>query len=147
MYEAYDSLPESLKKRIDGLKAEHAYGGRARKGFELLEPEDQRLPPAVHPVVRTHEETGRKSLYANPTHILRIQGLADTESDKLIAELTDHMVATPAQYRHKWQVGDIVIWDNRCALHSATGGYPIEEPRIHWRTTIMQDESAAQRAA
>ena len=147
MYEAYDALPESLKKRLEGLQAEHAYGGRARKGIGLLEPEDQNLPPAVHPVVRTHEETGRKSLYANPTHILRIQGLNDSESDRLIAELTDHMVATPAQYRHKWQVGDVVIWDNRCALHSATGGYPIEEPRIHWRVTIMQNEAEAQKAA
>jgi taurine dioxygenase len=147
MYEAYDSLPESLKKRLEGLQAEHAYGGRARKGNDLLEPEDRLLPPAVHPVVRTHEETGRKSLYANPTHILRIQGLGDGESDRLIAELTDHMVATPAQYRHKWQKGDIVIWDNRCALHSATGGYPIEEPRIHWRVTIMQDTAQQERAA
>jgi taurine dioxygenase len=147
MYEAYDSLTESLKKRLEGLQAEHAYGGRARKGNDLLEPEDRLLPPAVHPVVRTHEETGRKSLYANPTHILRIQGLGDAESDRLIAELTDHMVATPAQYRHKWQKGDIVIWDNRCALHSATGGYPIEEPRIHWRVTIMQDGAEAQKAA
>jgi len=147
MYEAYDSLSESLKKRLEGLQAEHAYGGRARKGNDLLEPEDRLLPPAVHPVVRTHEETGRKSLYANPTHILRIQGLGDSESDRLIAELTDHMVATPAQYRHKWQKGDIVIWDNRCALHAATGGYPIEEPRIHWRVTIMQDGAEAQRAA
>ena len=147
MYEAYDSLSESLKKRLEGLQAEHAYGGRARKGNDLLEPEDRLLPPAVHPVVRTHEETGRKSLYANPTHILRIQGLGDSESDRLIAELTDHMVATPAQYRHKWQKGDIVIWDNRCALHSATGGYPIEEPRIHWRVTIMQDGAEAQKAA
>ena len=147
MYEAYDALPENLKKRLEGLQAEHAYGGRARKGIGLLEPEDQRLPPAVHPVVRTHEETGRKSLYANPTHILRIQGLGDSESDNLIAELTAHMVATPAQYRHKWQKGDIVIWDNRCALHSATGGYPIEEPRIHWRVTIMQEATEAQRAA
>src|SRR5678816_2884742 len=51
------------------------------------------------------------------------------------------------RYRHKWQVGDIVIWDNRCALHSATGGYPIEQKRIHWRCTIMQDQAAAQRAA
>ena len=147
MYEAYDALTESLKKRLEGLKAEHAYGGRARKGNDLLEPEDRLLPPAVHPVVRTHEETGRKSLYANPTHILRIQGLGDAESDRLIAELTDHMVATPAQYRHRWQKGDIVIWDNRCALHSATGGYPIEEPRIHWRVTIMQDGAEAQKAA
>jgi taurine dioxygenase len=136
-----------LKTRIEGLKAEHVYGGRSRRGNELLEPEDRTLPPAVWPIVRTHEETGRKSLYANPTHIVRIQGLSDNESEKLIAELTDHMVATKTQYRHKWQVGDIVIWDNRCALHSATGGYPIEEKRIHWRVTIMQDAAAAQRAA
>jgi taurine dioxygenase len=147
MYEAYDALPESLKKRIEGLSAEHAYGGRARKGVELLELEDQRRPPAVHPIVRTHEETGRKSLYANPYHILRIQGLDDSEGDKLLAELTGYMVDTPAQYRHKWQVGDIVLWDNRCSLHAATGGYPIEEQRIHWRTTIMQDNARQQRAA
>jgi taurine dioxygenase len=113
----------------------------------LLDPEDRLRPPAVHPVVRTHEETGRKSLYANPYHILRFQGLAEADSEALIDELTGHMTATPAQYRHKWQVGDIVLWDNRCALHSATGGYPIEEKRIHWRTTIMQDPAEAQRAA
>ena len=74
MYEAYDTLPETLKKRIEGLKAEHVYGGRGRRGNELLEPEDRNLPPAVWPIVRTHEETGRKSLYANPYHIVRIQG-------------------------------------------------------------------------
>ena len=101
----------------------------------------------MHPIVRTHEETGRKSLYANPYHILRIQGLSDADSDALISDLTGHMVNTGAQYRHKWQKGDIVIWDNRCGLHSATGGYPIEEKRIHWRVTIMQDASQAQRAA
>ncbi len=147
MYEAYDTLPTGLKKRIQGLKAEHVYGGRSRRGNSLLEPEDRELPPAVHPIVRVHEETGRTSLYANPTHITRIQGLGEAESEALIAELTDHMVATQAQYRHKWQVGDVVIWDNRCALHSATGGYPIEEKRIHWRCTIMQDAAEARRAA
>jgi taurine dioxygenase len=147
MYEAYDTLPERLKQRLRGLNAEHVYGGRGRRGNALLEPEDRNLPPAVHPIVRRHEETGRTSLYANPTHIVRIQGLADAESDALIAELTEHMVATKVQYRHKWRVGDLVIWDNRCALHSATGGYPIEEPRIHWRTTIMQGAAAVERAA
>lgn len=147
MYDAYDTLSDGLKKRIDGLKAEHVYGGRGRRGNDLLDPEDRNRPPAVHPIVRTHEETGRKSLYANPYHIVRIQGLADAESERLIAELTDHMVATTAQYRHKWRVGDIVIWDNRCALHSATGGYPIEEKRIHWRVTIMQDAASVRQAA
>jgi taurine dioxygenase len=147
MYEAYDTLPEALKRRIQGLKAEHVYGGRSRRGNALLEPEDRDLPPAVHPIVRVHEETGRTSLYANPTHIVRVQGLPDAEGEQLIADLTGHMVQTAAQYRHKWQAGDIVIWDNRCALHSATGGYPIEEKRIHWRTTIMQDAAEARRAA
>ncbi|MGE0576999.1 TauD/TfdA dioxygenase family protein [Reyranella sp.] len=147
MYEAYETLPESLKQRIAGMKAEHVYGGRGRRGNDLLDPEDRNRPPAVHPIVRVHEETGRTSLYANPYHIVRIQGLSDAESESLIAELTGHMVETKAQYRHKWQVGDIVIWDNRCALHSATGGYPIEEKRIHWRVTIMQDPAEAQTAA
>ena len=57
------------------------------------------------------------------------------------------MVATTTQFRHKWQVGDIVIWDNRCGLHSATGGYPIEEKRIHWRVTIMQGATRQELAA
>ena len=147
MYDAYETLPEGLKKRIEGLKAEHVYGGRGRRGNDLLDPEDRNRPPAVHPIVRRHEETGRTSLYANPYHIVRIQGLPEAESERLIGELTDHMTKTTAQYSHKWKVGDLVIWDNRCALHSATGGYPIEEKRIHWRTTIMQDTAAAQRAA
>jgi taurine dioxygenase len=147
MYETYDTLPEALKQHLQGLKAEHVYGGRGRRGNDLLDPEDRNRPPAVHPIVRRHEESGRTSLYANPYHITRIQGLSDAESEKLIAELTDHMTATTAQYRHKWKAGDIVIWDNRCALHSATGGYPIEEKRIHWRVTIMQDATQAQGAA
>ena len=147
MYEAYDSLPESLKQRIAGLKAEHVYGGRKREGQELLEPEDRQRPPAVYPIVRVHEETGRTSLYANPHHLVRIQGLSDGDSDALIKELTPYMTSTPAQYRHQWRVGDIVLWDNRCGLHKACGGYPIDEQRIHWRTTIMQDEIQRRLAA
>ena len=147
MYEAYDALPERLKQRIAGLKAEYIYGGKRREGHDLLEPEDRQKPPAVYPMVRVHEETGRTSLYANPHHIVRIQGLSDAESETLVGELTTYMISTPAQYQHKWRVGDIVIWDNRCGLHKACGGYPIDEQRIHWRTTIMQDDLRQQRAA
>jgi taurine dioxygenase len=139
MYDAYDALPDDLKRRIAGLEAEYIYGGRKREGHELLEPEDRERAPAVHPIVRTHEETGRTALYANPHHIVRIRGLNEADSDALVRQLTPYMVDTPAQYRHRWKVGDIVIWDNRCGLHRACGGYPIDEPRIHWRTTIMQD--------
>jgi len=97
--------------------------------------------------VRVHEETGRTSLYANPHHIVRIQGLSEADSDALVKELTPYMISTPAQYQHKWRVGDIVIWDNRCGLHKACGGHPPDEPRIHWRTTIMQDEIQRRLAA
>ena len=139
MYAAYDALPDTLKRRIEGLQAEFAYGGRTRQGIELLEPEDQARPPAVYPIVRVHSETGRKSLYVNKIHIMRIVGLPDAESDALIEELFGYMLQPGAEYRHKWQKGDIVIWDNRSSIHSATGGYPLSERRIHWRVTIMED--------
>jgi taurine dioxygenase len=141
MYAAYDALPDKLKQRMDGLQAEFAYGGRTRQGIELLEPEDQARPPAVHPLVRVHAETGRKSLYVNRVHILRIVGMPEKESDALIEELFSYMLQPGAQYRHQWRVGDIVIWDNRCSIHSATGGYPLNENRIHWRVTIMETEA------
>jgi taurine dioxygenase len=145
MYTAYDALPEALKLRIEGLEAEFVYGGRTRQGIDLLDPEDQARPPAVHPIARMHAETGRKSLYVNPIHIQRIVGLAPQDSDALIDELFSYMVQPGAEYRHSWRKGDLVVWDNRSSIHSATGGYPIGERRIHWRVTIMED--AAQGAS
>jgi len=138
MYAAYDALPGRLKARIEGLSAAFGYGGRSRQGFDLLEPEDQARPPAVHPIVRTHPESGRKSLYVNPTHILGIVGLPEAEGAALIEELLSYMLQPGAQHRHKWRVGDLVIWDNRCSVHAAAGGHPPDESRIHWRVTIME---------
>jgi taurine dioxygenase len=138
MHAAYDALPEQLKTRIAPLKVEFGYGGRERKGIERLDPEDQKAPPAVYDMVRVHPETGRKSLYVNPTHIIRIVGMPEVEGDRLLAELYWYMLQPNAEYRHKWQAGDIVIWDNRCTVHSAAGGHPSSERRIHWRTTVMQ---------
>ena len=147
MYEAYDVAarkPEEAPRRPEG---------RAR----LWRPraQGQRSAGARRPAAaaggasrRAHPRGDRPQVALcqsnpHPAH----PGAGRFRERQLIAELTDHMVATPAQYRHKWQKGDIVIWDNRCALHSATGGYPIEEPRIHWRVTIMQEATEAQRAA
>jgi len=138
MHAAYDALPERLKKRIAPLKVEFRYGGRERIGFDLLDPEAQAQPPAVHSVVRVHSETGRKSLYVNPIHVTRILDMSETEGDRLLAELYWYMLQPNAEYRHKWKAGDLVIWDNRCTAHSAAGGYPTDERRIHWRTTIME---------
>jgi len=138
MHAAYDALPQRLKMRIAPLRVEFGYGGRARKGIERLDPDDQKRPPAVWDMVRVMPETGRKSLYINPTHVIRILGMPEAEGDKLLAELYWYMLQPNAEYRHKWQAGDIVIWDNRCTVHSAAGGYPSNERRVHWRTTVMQ---------
>jgi taurine dioxygenase len=141
MYAAYDALPDALKQRIDKLIGAYVYGGR-RKKTELLNPEDRDKKPALHPLVRTHPETGRKGLYFDPGKILRIEGLDGAASDALIDELTGYMIQPGAEYRHKWRKGDIVIWDNRCSYHKAAGDYPPEEERIHWRVSIKEDAAA-----
>ena len=139
MHAAYDALPERLKQKIAPLKVSFGYGGRERKGFDLLDPEDQARPPAIHDMVRVHPETGRKSLYVNPTHVIGIVGMEAEEADKILAELYWYMLQPNAEYRPKWKVGDIVIWDNRCTVHSAAGGNPSDQRRVHWRTTIMEN--------
>jgi len=137
MYAAYNALPDALKQRIDGLHGAYVYGGR-RRNTALLNPEDRDKQPVLHPLVRAHPETGRKGLYFDPGKILRVEGLEADESNALIDELTGYMVQPGAEYHHKWQKGDIVIWDNRCSYHKAAGDYPPDEDRIHWRVSIKE---------
>jgi taurine dioxygenase len=137
MYAAYDALPSPLKDRLDGKLGAFAYGGRQKRSA-LLDEEDRDWKPVLHPIVRTHPETGRTALYFDPGKILRIEGLEQSESDALIDELTERMIQPDAQYRHKWSVGDVVIWDNRSSYHLAAGDYPPEEDRIHWRVSIHE---------
>ena len=142
MYAAYDALPQSLKQRLEGLYGAYVYGGRRKKNA-LLDEEDRNQKPALHPIIRTHSETGRKALYFDPGKILRIEGLPGEESDALIEELRGYMLQPDAMYRHQWRKGDIVIWDNRCSYHKAAGDYPPEEDRIHWRVSIKEQRAGA----
>jgi len=137
MYAAYEALPARLKERLDGRKGAFTYGGR-RQATALLNEEDRAWTPVMHPIIRTHPETGRKGLYFDPGKILRIDGLEQEESDALIDELTERMIRPEGQYRHRWKKGDIVIWDNRCSYHKAAADYPPEEDRIHWRVSIKE---------
>jgi len=137
MYAAYDALPQGLKDRLEGRIGAFTYGGR-RKATALLNEEDRDWKPVLHPIVRTHPETGRKALYFDPGKILRIEGLEPQESDALIDELAARMIQPDGEYHHKWRKGDIVIWDNRCSYHRAAGDYPPEEDRIHWRVSIKE---------
>ncbi len=135
MYAAYDALPEALRRRVGKRRGAFTYGGR-KKATELLNPEDRDWTPVMHPILRTHPETGRTGLYFDPGKIVAVEGLAQTESDDLIEELKAYMIQPEGQYRHKWQKGDVVIWDNRCTYHRAAADYPPEEDRIHWRVSI-----------
>ena len=147
MYMAYDALPARLKQLLEGRKGAFTYGGRNRNSQALLNPQDRDRAPAFHPMIRVHGETGRKSLYFDPGKILYIEGLETSQSDDTIEELAQRMIVRDAGYTHRWRVGDIVIWDNRCMVHKAAGDYPPEEDRIHWRVSIKEPAEPAPQGA
>lgn len=137
-YRFYETLPGDLRNRIEGRSATYVYGGRLKRQQERLEDSERGRPPAVHPLVQVHPETGRRTLYFNDGQITSVIGVDPQESDAIIAELAAFTCSENGDYRHRWQAGDVVIWDNRCSIHCATGDYPIHERRTNWRTTIME---------
>lgn len=117
MRAAYDALDPETKARIAGLRAHHSIAySRRTLGFEFSREEEERLPGAVHPLVRTNPRTGRKSLYL-ASHASRIEGWPLPEGRLLLRELTEHAVRPERVYRHAWRVGDLVIWDNLATMH------------------------------
>lgn len=142
MAAAYDSLPRQTQQRIAGLTAIHVYQSShsTRKLMGLSDANRERVPNAVlHPLVRTHPENGRKSIYINPIRIEGILGLDHKEALPLLGELLEHATAERFQYRHVWQPGDLVIWDNRCLLHKANGDYDMAETRYLYRVMLQGD--------
>jgi taurine dioxygenase len=140
MAAAYDALIERMRRRLDGLTAIHVYQNShsARKLMDLPSTAKERVPnAALHPVVRTHPENGRKSIYINPIRIEGIVGLDHKEALPLLDELLDHATAPRFQYRHKWEPGDLVMWDNRCLLHKANGDYDMRETRYLYRVMLQ----------
>lgn len=149
MYAAYETLPEETKARIARLSAAHSYvasfEGKTKSGYArdtLSEEQKAQLREVVHPVVRTHPETGRKALYVNPGFTVRIEGLPENEAAALLDELIEHATKPEFQYRHVWQPHDLVLWDNRCAMHHATPYDPQFARHMH-RTTVKGDRPFA----
>jgi len=139
MHEAYEDLPETTKHRIDGLKAVHVYQSKysPRELRPLSETSAKALPPpGVHPLVRTHPESGRKALYLNPVRIESIVGMEDDEALELVAELMAHATQEKYEYRHQWCHGDMVIWDNRSVIHKANPDYDMNERRYLYRLML-----------
>jgi taurine dioxygenase len=140
-YAAYDALPQKLKTRIEGLTGNYKYGGKlTRSTVAFLDEKDRDRKPVVHALVKVHPETGRKSLYFDPRKVIGINGLDEAAANELMEELQTYYIQSSHEYQHAWQPGDIVIWDNRCAMHSAVGGYPPDERRLFWRVTIMEHD-------
>lgn len=132
-YRAYETLPDDVKARLEGLKALNVYDyglNPTKRGQP-----DKNAPSWVHPVVRTHPVTGRKSLFVNRLMTAYIEGMPREESDALLNYLFDHQEQPQFVYSHRWQVGDVLIWDNRCALHARTNFNPAER-RVMRRITL-----------
>jgi taurine dioxygenase len=145
MAAAYAALPEALRTRINGLIAIHVYQSShsARKLMRLSEANQERVPNAVlHPIVRTHPENGRKSIYINPIRIEGIVGMDHREALPLLDELLDYATRETFQYRHEWRPGDLVMWDNRCLLHKANGDYDMDQMRYLYRLMLQGDVPA-----
>ena len=139
MYSAYDDLPDEIKLKIADLKAVHVYQSRhsVRKLMVLTEGDKKNIPNSVvHPLVRTHPETSRKALYINPIRIEAIEGLSEPEALTLLDELLTHATQEKYQYRHKWRLGDLVMWDNRCLLHKANDDYDMTQLRYLYRVML-----------
>ncbi|RZA32172.1 MAG: TauD/TfdA family dioxygenase [Lysobacteraceae bacterium] len=142
---AYDALPGKLKREIAGLRAEHSYLARYDELRErnpwrpaLTQAQIDEVIPAVHPVVRTHPETGRRALFVSEHFTTRILDIPEARSRELLDALFEHSTRPEFVYRHQWRPGDMVFWDNRALMHLATA-FPPDQRRKLYRTTIEGD--------
>ncbi|ABS62611.1 Taurine catabolism dioxygenase TauD/TfdA [Parvibaculum lavamentivorans DS-1] len=121
---AYDSLPRERQAQLDGLVLHHSYqhlmSTRQFGRMELSEEMKAANPDVFHPLVRTHPADGRKALWVSTGTVKGIVGMPDDEAQALIDELVEFVTSEPFVHRHKWHVGDILMWDNRCTLHTGT---------------------------
>lgn len=151
---AYDSLPEEIKQKVAGLKAlfsiekhfNHYFVDKENNGakMEPLAPETKTAAirqdgkkEAIHPVIRTHPVTGRKSIYVEPGHTVKILGIPEQESKELLELLHAQCIRPEFLYRHKWKVGDVIMWDNAAVQHLAVIDYKLPHRRRMQRTTIL----------
>jgi len=137
---AYEALPDAMKRRLVGLKAIHRYAERRRvvnsPRPKLTKQQLDETPDVAHTIVRTHAWTGRKSLYVTAGECIGVEGLPSDEGIALIEELHAHCLRAEFQYRHKWQVGDLLMWDNAACMHLAICDYQLPEQRLMHRTTV-----------
>lgn len=144
---AYEALPDDLKEAVDGRAAIHvgkphgvkfAPKGNQRSTLKMVRGDPEADRETFHPAVRTHPETGRKSLFLNPVYTARLDGLSEEESAPILDRLYWHATRPEFCCRHRWRAGDLVAWDNRSTLHFAVNDYDGYDRLLH-RTTFSDE--------
>ncbi len=148
-------MPDTLRQRLEGLTAIHsAQAGYSKEGAygenETTEkmtmtflPSDEAKATQPHPLIRAHPETGEMTVFGTFGYIIGIDGMADDEARNLLMELYHHQTQEQFQYRHKWQTGTLLMWDNRSVLHSASSGYDGHHRLLHRTTIGCRDKTKA----
>jgi taurine dioxygenase len=141
MYLAYETLPEELRRRVEGRLCRHDASrnsaGELRRGStEVSDP--RQAPGADHPIIRTHPVTRRKAIFLGRRRNAYIQGLALEESEQLLDALWEHATRSELTWYQQWRVGDLVLWDNRCAMHRRDEFDPNSRRLMH-RSQIKGD--------
>jgi taurine dioxygenase len=146
-YAAWEALPPSMKSLLKGKQGVHSarraysregmYGERDKGRSMAIRYSDSALSTQLHPMVRIHPETGRPALFVSMGYTIGVDGMTDAEATALLMELFAHQARSEFIYRHRWSQGMLVMWDNRCVLHAATGGYQGHRRLLH-RITIAE---------
>lgn len=138
MTSAYDALSPRMKQYLDGLSAWHDMNAPMTAALQHGIVTHERYVEVVtqnrrhlHPMVRVHPVTGRKALYVSPTYVTHIDGLPQAESRAILAYLHAHCMQVEFLFKHRWTLGDMVIWDNRSVVHNAIMDYAPHQRRMH----------------
>ena len=139
MRAGYEALPDALRRKIQGMKTVNVFQGSAsdRYSGQSADAQAERKPePVLQPLVRTNPENGLKALYFHPVKTENIVGMDAPSTQALLNELLEHAIRDEFTYRHQWRKGDMLIWDNRAAMHRAYFDYDPEEYRLLYRVLV-----------
>lgn len=144
-YAAWDGLPATLRSLLAERRGIHSarrgyspqgmYGERDKGRSMAIKYGESAMKTQLHPIARPHTETGRIALFASPGYTIGIDGLPDDEAQQVLREVFAHQAKTDYVYRHRWSEGMLTLWDNRCLIHAATGGYEGHRRLLH-RITV-----------
>ncbi|MGH8662686.1 MAG: TauD/TfdA dioxygenase family protein [Burkholderiales bacterium] len=139
MRAGYEALPDEVKQRIEGMKTVNVFQGSASATYsgQSADAQAERKPePVLQPLVRTNPDNGAKALYFHPVKTENIVGMEPAESQALLDDLLARSVRDELVYRHKWRKGDMLLWDNRAAMHRAHFDYDPNEYRLLYRVLV-----------